>query len=132
MKPASIPVRSRDVLDTVNITEEIERIVRESGITSGTCTVFAPHTTAAVTVNENADPDVQSDMLLGLSKMIPRDNYRHFEHNSPAHMLSSLVGCSVTLLVEDGKLLLGTWQGIFFCEFDGPRNREVRVKVIEG
>lgn len=113
-----------------DITEKIRGCVRGSGVISGLCVVFVPHTTAAVTVNENADPDVQRDMLLGLTEMIPKENYKHFEHNSPAHMLSTLVGCSQTLLIENGDIVLGQWQAVYFCEFDGPKKREVRIQIL--
>jgi len=98
----------------------------------GICHLFIPHTTAAVTINENADPSVTRDILMMLNKLIPsEDDYRHLEGNSPAHIKSSLLGCSETVFVESGKLVLGTWQGIFFCEFDGPRSRKVYVKVVK-
>ena len=100
-------------------------------MTEGVCIVFIPHTTAAVTINENADPSVIEDMAMAMNKIVPfEDRYRHLEGNSPAHIKSSLVGCSQTVFVESGKLVLGTWQGIFFCEFDGPRSRKVHVKIM--
>lgn len=114
----------------LDITQKIRNIVQGEGVFSGLCVVFVPHTTAGVTVNENADPDVQRDMVLGLTEMIPKENYKHFEHNSPAHMLSTLVGCSQTLLIENGDLVLGRWQAVYFCEFDGPKKREVRIQVL--
>ena len=116
--------------DMIDITGMIRTVVRESNIQNGFCHVFVPHTTAAVTINENADPDVPRDMLMALDKAIPwRDQYRHQEGNAAAHVKSSLVGASVVVLIEDGNLILGTWQSVFFCEFDGPRTREVLVKV---
>lgn len=117
----------------LNITHLVKQNVRESGITSGIVTVFIPHTTAGVTINENADPDVVDDILLGLDKVSPdRGEYKHFEGNSPAHIKASIMGSSCTIIIENGKLKLGTWQGIYFCEFDGPRTRKMYVKVIEG
>lgn len=116
-----------------NVTEKVRQSVRESGISDGICVVFCPHTTAGMTINENADPDVVRDMLFALNKTFPdRPEFRHSEGNSHAHLKASCVGSSVTVLIENGRLLLGTWQGIYFCEFDGPRNRSFYVKVIEG
>lgn len=116
-----------------NITAKAADTVQQSGISDGICIVFCPHTTAGITINENADPDVVTDMLYGLSKAFPdRPEYRHMEGNSAAHLKASSVGSSAAILVKDGRLLLGTWQGIYFCEFDGPRNRTFYVKVMEG
>lgn len=116
-----------------DITHEIRQLVETSGITEGTIQAFIPHTTAAVTINENADPDVVTDMIQGLNKLVPqKDNYRHLEGNSAAHIKSSLIGTSKLIIIHQGKLLLGTWQGIYFCEFDGPRSRKVHIKIIEG
>jgi secondary thiamine-phosphate synthase enzyme len=115
----------------VDITQPVEEEVRLSKIQSGICLVYVPHTTAAVTINENADPTVKQDLLMVLRQAVPDSlPYAHREGNSPAHVKSSLVGASVMVLVEGGRLVLGTWQGIFFCEFDGPRRRQVYVKVI--
>jgi secondary thiamine-phosphate synthase enzyme len=116
----------------VEITPEVRRAVRDSGLRSGACVVYCPHTTAGVTVQENADPDVVRDMLLWLNHHIPKDvpGFRHAEGNSDAHIKSSLIGTSVTVLVEAGELVLGTWQGVYFCEFDGPRTRTVQVQTI--
>ncbi|GMV82557.1 MAG: hypothetical protein AMXMBFR7_37410 [Planctomycetota bacterium] len=113
------------------ITDEVQAAVRRSGVASGQAIVYIPHTTAGVTINENADPTVKSDMLAMLDRMVPWEQpfFRHGEGNSAAHVKSSLMGHSATVLVRDGKLLLGTWQGIYFCEFDGPRRRNVHVKV---
>ncbi len=114
-----------------NITREVQAAVTESGITSGICTVFVPHTTAGVTINENADPDVVHDILMELDKIVPlRDGYRHNEGNSAAHIKAGMFGFSQQIIVENGRLVLGTWQGIYFCEFDGPRQRQVYVKVM--
>jgi len=124
-------VQTRSRVQFVNIDHEVQKAIDESGIRDGVCAVFVPHTTAAVTINENADPDVVRDIINELDKVIPlSDNYNHSEGNSAAHIKSSLVGASETILVENGRLALGTWQSIFFCEFDGPRNRRVFVKVI--
>ena len=114
-----------------NVTANVERAVKESGVTDGICTVFCPHTTAGMTINENADPDVVSDLLFALDKTYPdRKEFRHAEGNSSAHLKASTIGSSVTVIVEKGKLILGTWQGIYFCEFDGPRIRKYYVKVM--
>ncbi len=124
--------RKIELLDiTGQVQAHLERMVRESGITRGLCTVFVPHTTAAVTINESADPSVRTDIVSALKRMVPDDiPYRHMEGNSPAHIQSTLVGASETLLVEEGRLVLGTWQGVFFCEFDGPRTRKVRLSLL--
>jgi secondary thiamine-phosphate synthase enzyme len=120
-------------VDLVDITHLVQKAVSEAKIKSGLCTVFVPHTTAAVTINENADPSVRSDIIKELNKIIPfDDDYSHLEGNAAAHIKSTLTGCSETILVEKGSLVLGTWQGIYFCEFDGPRSRKVMVKLIEG
>ncbi|MGA2519019.1 MAG: secondary thiamine-phosphate synthase enzyme YjbQ [Thermodesulfobacteriota bacterium] len=116
----------------MDITRSVHEAVRKMGVEDGVCIVFIPHTTAAVTINENADPSVVHDIVMELNKIIPfNDQYRHSEGNSPAHIKASLVGCSEIVFVESGELVLGTWQGIFFCEFDGPRNRKVHVKVVK-
>jgi secondary thiamine-phosphate synthase enzyme len=116
--------------DLADITRSVQEAVRKSGVKEGVCFVFVPHTTAAVTINENADPSVLEDIMMSLDKIVPFEGpYRHLEGNSPAHIKGSLIGCSQTVLVESGKLVLGTWQGIFFCEFDGPRSRKVHVRV---
>ena len=128
LKQLSVKTNSRTEL--LDITREVEKAVRESGIENGTCTVFVPHTTAGITINENADPSVCRDILKELNKIIPfEDNYSHGEGNSAAHIKATLTGFSTTVFIESGSLLLGTWQGIYFCEFDGPRSRKVMVKV---
>jgi secondary thiamine-phosphate synthase enzyme len=116
----------------VEITDQVRKAIGSSGVRSGLCVVYCPHTTAAITVNENADPDVVHDMLLHLNRTVPKDQpgFRHGEGNSDSHVKASLVGPSVTLIVDDGDLVLGRWQGVYFCEFDGPRTREVAVQVI--
>jgi secondary thiamine-phosphate synthase enzyme len=114
----------------VDITDSVLCAIRDEGITDGLCVVYCPHTTAAITINENADPDVCRDMRMELDKIVPFDDgYRHGEGNSAAHIKSSLVGCSETLIIEGGRPVLGTWQGIYFYECDGPRNRRVIVKT---
>lgn len=122
-----IKVRSRDREQMLDFTDEVRRKVRESGQREGVCVLFVQHTTAALTVNENADPDVQRDMLLALRTLLPQHgmDFRHGEENSDAHIKASLVGSSVTVPFQDGELLLGRWQGIFLCEFDGGRERQV-------
>jgi secondary thiamine-phosphate synthase enzyme len=117
--------------EMVDITEMIQKAVKESGIRDGICTVFIPHTTAAVTINENADPDVVRDFTAEINKIVPwEDGYRHMEGNSAAHLKASMIGFSEQIIVDDGRLVLGTWQGIWFCEFDGPRRRSVYVKLM--
>ena len=118
--------------ELIDITRFVQEAVKKAGTEDGFCIVFIPHTTAAVTINENADPSVVHDIVMALNKIVLfQDQYQHMEGNSPAHIKASLVGCSETVFVESGKLVLGTWQGIFFCEFDGPRNRKVHVKVVK-
>ena len=118
----------------IDITSQVDSLVDKSGVTDGDVIVYCPHTTAAITINENADPSVPHDLLLTLEELLPRhrSGYRHSEGNSDSHCKSSLIGCSEHVLVKGGSLQLGTWQGIFFCEFDGPRTRRVHVKVTEG
>ena len=116
--------------ELVDITERVSGIVSASGVKDGVCCVFTPHTTAAVTINENADPDVKDDILLGLKSVrLEAVDYAHAEGNSAAHIKSSLVGCSEIVIIDKGRLMLGLWQGLYLCEFDGPRTREVYVKV---
>ncbi len=124
-------VRTSAQTEFIDITRSVREAVKKAGVEDGICIVFIPHTTAAVTINENADPSVVQDIVMAFNKIVPfKDSYRHTEGNSPAHIKASLVGCSQSVFVESGELVLGTWQGIFFCEFDGPRNRKVNVKVI--
>lgn len=126
MKRIKIETRSKQEL--IDITAQVERAIREAGISSGICELFVPHTTAGITINENADPSVQDDILDSLNRLVPQSTrYKHAEGNAPAHIKSSLIGHSTKVFVEGGKLALGTWQGILFCEFDGPREREVWV-----
>jgi len=129
----SIQVKTTKQCELLDITSQIESVVRKSEVKSGICYVFVPHTTAGVTINENADPDVVKDILMEFEKIVPlKDNYLHVEGNSAAHIKSSIVGCSQEVLIEGGSLRLGTWQSLFFCEFDGPRSRKVWVKVLGG
>ncbi len=119
--------------EMINITSLVRQEVQKSGVSSGTAVVFVPHTTAGVTINENADPDVVYDLLSIFRRVFPESgSYRHMEGNSHAHAKASMVGSSCTVIIENGKLQLGTWQGIYFCEFDGPRTRKVFVKITEG
>ncbi len=128
-----LKVKTSSRVELIDITHLVEKAISESKIKSGLCTVYVPHTTAAVTINENADPSVKSDITSELNKVIPfDDNYSHLEGNAAAHIKSSIIGSSETLLVDGGNLILGTWQGIYFCEFDGPRNRKVIIKLMEG
>ena len=129
----SFQVSSRNRSEMIDITSEVEQIVSEWGIQSGSCMVFIPHTTAGVTINENADPDVQRDIEVALEKAIPwQAGYRHVEGNAAAHVKAGLMGHTANLLIDEGRLVLGTWQGIYFCEFDGPRRRKVHVQVLSG
>ncbi|MHC4660426.1 MAG: secondary thiamine-phosphate synthase enzyme YjbQ [Planctomycetota bacterium] len=129
MEILSVGTRSHDEL--VDITGQVQAVVKKSGVKSGICTIYCPHTTAGITINENADPSVKSDILMELDKRIPwNDGYSHSEGNSAAHVKSSLIGASETVLIQSGRLALGTWQGIMFAEFDGPRNRKVHVHVL--
>ena len=117
----------------VELTKQVQEAVTRNGVEEGVCYVFVPHTTAGLTINENADPTVQSDMLQALDKIVPwRDNYDHAEGNSAAHVKASMMGASLSILVHGGRLRLGMWQGIYLCEFDGPRHRQVYVKVMSG
>ena len=126
-----VSVRTSDRTQMLDITSVVQEAVDESGVQNGMVTVFVPHTTAAVTINENADPSVKRDILYEINKVIPfDDHYHHLEGNAAAHIKSSLFGCSETILVENGRLQLGTWQGIYFCEFDGPRHRQVWLQIM--
>ncbi len=126
-------VNSSRRCEFIDVTNDVQRIVSDSGVVSGICYLHVPHTTAAITINEGADPAVLSDMSETLSKLVPQDpNYRHIEGNSDAHVKSTLTGVALSLIIEGNKLLLGTWQAIYFCEYDGPRYRKVCVKILEG
>ena len=126
-----INIRTNSLTEMIDITALIQEKIEEAQIISGICVVFTPHTTAAVTINENADPDVPCDIIEAINRAVPlRANYRHAEGNSAAHVKSSLVGASELVIIENGRLVLGTWQSIFFYEFDGPRSRQVIIKII--
>ena len=126
-----ISVNTSSHTQFIDITSKVSEVLQKSGIKDGICTVFTPHTTAGITINENADPDVPRDIIKEMGKVIPlNDGYDHIEGNSAAHIKSSLFGCSETVIVRNGSLMLGTWQSVFFCEFDGPRNRKVWVEII--
>ena len=128
--PTSISVKTGSRIEMVDITSSVQKEVTSAGIADGICVVYVPHTTAGVTVNEGADPAVCTDIIRKLNELVPpNDGYRHMEGNSDSHIKTSLIGSSVTVIVENGRLVLGTWQKIFFCEFDGPRSRRVYVKA---
>lgn len=128
-----IPVRTSAHTQMIDITGEVKKLVAGSGVKSGICMIYVPHTTAAVTINENADPDVVRDFTMEIDKIVPwEDGYRHMEGNSAAHLKASVMGFSELIIIENGNLLLGTWQGIYFLEYDGARNRKVYVKLMEG
>lgn len=129
---ARLTVKTHSRTEFVDITALVQERVRSSEISSGICQLFVPHTTAGITINENADPSVVEDILMELNKVVPfRDKYAHMEGNSAAHIKSSIIGPSLTVLVEEGRIQLGTWQGIYFCEFDGPRSRQLWMKVLK-
>lgn len=132
MKKKEISITTSRQIQLKNITPEITAALRESFIDDGICVVFCPHTTAGLVINENADPDVASDMERALAQAVPDVRFDHMEGNSPAHYLTSITRPSVQIIVENGQLALGRWQGIFFCEFDGPRSRKVWIKILEG
>jgi len=126
-----INVRSKSRNEFIDITEMVQEVVKEAGITKGICYLYVPHTTAGITINEGADPSVQRDIINALSRLVPHEmNYFHREGNADAHIKTTLVGSSLNVIVEEGKLLLGTWQSVFFCEFDGPRHRRIAIKFL--
>jgi secondary thiamine-phosphate synthase enzyme len=128
-----LSVKTSGRTELIDITTQIASLVKQSGVSEGLCMLYVPHTTAAVTINESADPSVKSDILMVLNQIIPwQADYKHMEGNSPAHVKSTLVGASELVAIENGKLVLGTWQGLFFCEFDGPRTRKVHVRILNG
>ncbi len=132
MKWKTITVESSQRVQFINVTAKVAALVNESGAKDGVCSLFVPHTTAGITINENADPDVVRDLTVTLAKIAPEDgDYRHAEGNSDAHLKASLMGASVVVPVSGGKLALGTWQGIYFCDFDGPRRRNLKVGISE-
>jgi secondary thiamine-phosphate synthase enzyme len=127
----TLTVKSHKQVELIDITDDVIKTILEENITEGLAVIYTPHTTAAITINENADPDVSRDIIMGTDKLIPlRDDYRHLEGNSAAHIKSSLFGASETLIINNGKPVLGTWQGIYFCEFDGPRQRHVHIQTV--
>jgi secondary thiamine-phosphate synthase enzyme len=127
-----LTVKTKSRTGLIDITSEVQNTVRSSGITDGLCLLYVPHTTAAITINESADPSVKDDILMILNEIVPWEaKYRHLEGNSPAHVKSTLVGASELVAIQKGRLELGTWQGIFFCEFDGPRTRKLHVNIMK-
>lgn len=129
----TLSVRTTSRTEFVDLTSQVQKVVQQSRISEGLCHIFVPHTTAGVTINENADPSVKADILMVLNKLISdKEAYRHLEGNSPAHIKASLMGPQLTVLVSHGRLLLGTWQGIYLTEFDGPRTRKVHIKIMAG
>jgi len=128
LKTAAVKTNKKE--QWIDITSEVQKAVQESGIVNGTVTVFVPHTTAGITINENADPDVVRDILFALNRAVPDRGFHHFEGNSAAHVKATATGFSVTVIVRDGRLMLGTWQGIYFAEFDGPRQRKVYIQTM--
>ena len=128
-----ITIDSSKRTELIDITDAVQKVVSETGVSEGVCYINVPHTTAAITINEGADPSVKSDILKTLNGLVPQDSsYIHAEGNSDSHLKSSLVGVSISIFIEKGRLVLGTWQAIYFCEFDGPRSRKVQVKIIKG
>lgn len=126
----TIEIESNQTHEMIEVTDRVQQAIAASGISDGIVHLFTPHTTAAITINENADPDVVHDMLTILNRLVPQEGgYRHAEGNSAAHVKSSLFGCSETIPLESGRLVLGTWQGIYFCEFDGPRRRQLQIRI---
>lgn len=132
LKKLSVNTKQRD--EMIDITSDVRDVIQDEGIRNGIVLVYSAHTTAGITINENADPDVKHDMLMRLDEVYPWEHpkYRHAEGNSASHLKTSTVGASQTIVIEDGKMILGTWQGVYFCEFDGPRNRTVYIKTMEG
>ncbi len=130
MTAGDISVTTHKKMELVDITRQISEQVRKSGVEEGFCFLFNPHTTAGLTINEGADPAVREDIVAGLQKIVPMQYpFKHLEGNSPAHIMSSLIGCSLNVMIENGEIVLGTWQRIFFCEFDGPRSRRLRWRI---
>ena len=127
----TLTVNSHQQVEMIDITDDVINCILQNDIVEGLAVIYTPHTTAAITINENADPDVSRDIIMGVNKLVPmHDEYRHLEGNSAAHIKSSLFGASETLLINQGKPVLGTWQGIYFCEFDGPRQRRVHIQTL--
>jgi secondary thiamine-phosphate synthase enzyme len=126
----TLNIKSKAKTEFIDITDDIHEAIKESGVKSGICYIYAPHTTAGITINEGADPSVKRDILTTLNRLIPFEgDYQHMEGNSPAHIKSTIVGVSQVIVIEDGKAILGTWQSVYFCEFDGPRHRRVIIKI---
>lgn len=126
-----INVKTKSRNEFVDITEMVQDVIKDTGVMKGLCFLYVPHTTAGITINEGADPSVQRDIINALSRLVPHEmNYAHREGNADAHIKSTLVGNSVNVVIDEGKLILGTWQAIFFCEFDGPRHRRIAVKFL--
>jgi secondary thiamine-phosphate synthase enzyme len=129
----TLEIKTTKSTELIEMTSAIQELASKYGPMDGVCLVYVPHTTAGVTINENADPSVKGDILMVLNKIIRSDEpYRHAEGNSPAHIKATLTGSTATMLVESGRLVLGTWQGIYFCEYDGPRRRQVKIKFLKG
>lgn len=127
----TLDISSRQTVEMIDVSEKVRAAIVRSGVQNGMAVIFTPHTTAAVTINENADPDVVRDWVMELNKIVPLDDhYRHAEGNSAAHLKSSLIGASETLIVAAGAPVLGTWQGVYFCEFDGPRRRQLHIQIL--
>ena len=127
-----LSVKTKSRTELIDITSQIAEQVKQSGVSNGLCMLYVPHTTGAVTINESADPSVRRDIQMILNQIVPWEaNYKHLEGNSPAHVKATLVGASELLAIENGALVLGTWQGIFFCEFDGPRTRKIHVRILD-
>jgi secondary thiamine-phosphate synthase enzyme len=130
MSNGKFSIRTAHPMELIDITAMVEERLETAGIDQGICALFNPHTTAALTINEGADPAVRQDIISGLQKIVPMTYpFKHLEGNSPAHIMASLLGCSLTILIDNGNLILGTWQRIFFCEFDGPRSRTVHWRI---
>ncbi len=130
--PVKIVIKSRSRSEMIDITHSVQDEISRSGIKEGTCIIYVPHTTAGITINEGADPSVCDDILSKLTRLVPKnENYSHSEGNSDSHIKASLIGSSVTVIIENNSLVLGTWQKIFFCEFDGPRSRDIYIKILK-
>jgi secondary thiamine-phosphate synthase enzyme len=130
MKNGQFSVTTNQQMELINITGKVQEEVTESEIVEGVCILFNPHTTAGLTINEGADPDVRTDIIKGLREFVPIEYpFKHMEGNSPSHIMASLMGASLTILISDGRLQLGTWQALYFCEFDGPRNRTIQYRI---
>ena len=132
MHKATFSVSTNNYMELIDITSKVNSVLKESGVTSGICNLYNPHTTAGLTINEGADPTVQTDIIMALKEIIPFElPFRHAEGNSPSHVLASLFGASEMIFIEQGRLQLGTWQKIYFCEFDGARTRKIHVRIVD-